>query len=102
MSYSSGYPGCLLVQTFDVSQTWLAGMTQVQLAQLYASLIAARAQMSAGGKIVSASYAQGEGSRSVTYNMANQAQLMNDINMVQRALGMPGQSRRPMRPVFLR
>ena len=100
MSYSSGYPAFPPVQTFDISQTWLAGMTQVQLAQLYASLIAARAQMAAGGKIVSASYSQETGSRSVTYNMANQAQLMNDINLVQRALGMPGMSRRPMRPVY--
>ncbi len=101
MSYSSGFPVCLPVQTFDVSQTWLAGMTQVQLAQLYASLIQARAQMAAGGKVVSASYSQGTGSRSVSYNMASQAQLNQDINMVQRALGMPGQSRRPMRPVYL-
>ena len=76
MSYSSGFPACLPVQTFDVSQTWLAGMTQVQLAQLYASLIAARAQMAAGGKVVSAAYSQETGSRSVTYNMANQAQLI--------------------------
>ncbi len=57
--------------------------------------------MSMGAKIVSASYAQGTGSRSVSYNMASQAQLTQDISMVARALGMPGQSRRPMRPVYL-
>ena len=101
MSYSSGFPAFPPVQTFDVSQTWLAGMTQVQLAQLYASLIAARMQLASGSKIVSASYAQETGSRSVSYNMANRDQLNQDINMVQRALGMPGMSRRPMRPVFL-
>ena len=89
------------MQTFDVSQTWLAGMTQPQLQQLYLSLVQARAQMSMGAKIVSASYAQETGSRSVSYNMASQAQLTQDISMVARALGMPGQSRRPMRPVYL-
>ena len=101
MSYSSGFPVCLPVQTFDVSQTWLAGMTQPQLQQLYLSLVQARAQMSMGAKIVSASYAQETGSRSVSYNMASQAQLTQDISMVARALGMPGQSRGPMRPVYL-
>ncbi len=39
MSHSSGFPVCLPVQTFDVSQTWLAGMTQPQLQQLYLSLV---------------------------------------------------------------
>ena len=76
-------------------------MTQPQLAQLYASLITARAQLAAGGKVVSASYGQGDGMRSVSYNMASRDQLNQDINMVQRALGMPGMSRRPMRPVWL-
>jgi hypothetical protein len=90
MSYSSGFPAFLPVQTFDVSQTWLAGMTQVQLAQLYASLITARAQLASGGKVVSASYSQETGSRSVSYNLASRDQLNQD-----------GMSRRPMRPVYL-
>ena len=101
MSYSSGYPAFPPVQTFDISQTWLAGMTQVQLAQLLASLITARSMLSPGNKIVSASYSQETGSRSVSYNMASRDQLNQDISMVQKALGMPGMSRRPMRPVYI-
>lgn len=101
MSYSSGYAFCPQGPIFDISQTWLAGMTQPQLAALYGQLQAARAQMSMGGKVVSAAYAQGNGSKSITYNMVSRAQLEQDINLVARALGMPGTSRRPLRPVFL-
>ena len=101
MSFSNGYPYCPQGQVFRVDQTWLAGMTQPQLAELLASLITARSQIGSGGKVVSASYTQGNGSKSVSFNITSRAQLEQDISMVQRALGMPGMNRRPLRPVFL-
>ena len=87
---------------FNVSQTWLAGMTQPQLAQLYASLIAAKQQMLGGSKVVNASYTQGDGNKSVTYQMTSLAAVDGALMLVMRALGLGGPSRRPMRPVWLR
>ena len=101
MSFTNNVSGYLPVQTFDVSQTWLAGMTQAQLLALYGQLQQAQAMMAVGGKPQSVSYDQGGGGKSVTFNITSVAQLLNTINMVQRALGMPGMSRRPMRPVFM-
>ena len=101
MSYSSDFPVCLPGQTFDVGQTWLAGMTQAQLLALYGQLQQAQAMMAIGGKPQSVSYDQGGGGRSVTFNITSAGQLQNTITMVARALGMPGMSRRPMRPVYL-
>ena len=101
MSYSSGYPVPPPVAVFDVNQTWLAGMTRVQLSLLLGQMLAAQVQLMAGNKPVSVSYAQGDGSKSVSYNMASAGQLQNSITMVQRALGMPGQSREPLRMRYL-
>jgi hypothetical protein len=101
MSYSSGYPGMPFgAPLFCIDQTWLAGMTVPQLTALLGTLITARGQFGAGGKPVSASYSQGDGSKAVTFNITSRAQLEQDISMVQKALGMPGMSRRPMRPMF--
>jgi hypothetical protein len=99
MSYSLGYP-LPRGPVFDVNQTVLAGMTVPQLQAAYASAQAAYVQLMAGGKVVTAAYAQGNGSKSVTYNMTSAGGLLNWIGMLQKALGMPGMSRRPMRPIF--
>ncbi len=101
MSYSSGYPIYPPVVVFDVNQTWLAGMSQAQLLTLYGQMQAAQAQLMMGGKPVTVSYAQGDGSKSVTYNMTSAGQLQNALTLVQRALGLPGMSRRPMRMRYL-
>ena len=69
-------------------QAWLATAQQA-----YADLMA-------GGKVVTASYAQGDGSRSVTYTASSMVNLSQWIAQLQRALGIPYQRRRPMTPVF--
>ena len=107
MSYSSGppiyapafYPP---VQAFDPRQTVLAGMTPAQLQVLLSTAQTAYTQLMVGGKPVTVAYSQGDGSKSVTFNMASAGNLQTWISMLQKALGLPGMSRRPMRPVFSR
>ncbi len=78
----------------------LVGMSVPQLQAALASAQAAYTQMLAGGKVTSASYAQGDGSKSATYNITSVAQVRGFIYELQRALGMVGVARRPMRPWF--
>jgi hypothetical protein len=58
----------------------------------------------AGGKIVTASYTQGDGARSVTYSQANIGDLTQAILAVQTQIdGLTGQRinrRAPLRPYF--
>jgi hypothetical protein len=82
---------------FDVSQTWLAGLTQPQLLQLQSSLLQAMIALTSGAKVATASYTQGDGSKSVTYQLTDQASVTQTLMLVNRALGLPSQSRRPMR-----
>ncbi len=106
MSFSSGPPftpaPCPRGGGFDPRQTALAGMTPAQLQLLLSAAQTAYTQLMVGGKPVTVSYSQGDGSKSVTFNMASAGNLQSWISMVQRALGLPGMSRRPMRPVFTR
>lgn len=99
MSYTGLPPRCAQ-PVFDPNQTVLAGMTRDQMALALASAQSAMVQLQTGGKVVTATYAQGDGSKSVTYNMASIAQLAQWITLLQRALGIGGQSRRPLRMVY--
>jgi hypothetical protein len=60
--------------------------------------------LQAGAKVVTASYAQGDGSRSVTYTAANMADLTQAILTVQtqidRLTGVCINRRAPVRPLF--
>lgn len=53
-----------------------------------------------GGQAVTLSYAQGDGSRSVTYTAGTQVNLRMYIASLQVALGMPN-PRRSLRPLYL-
>ncbi|NHN83656.1 phage head-tail adapter protein [Acetobacter musti] len=76
----------------------LAGMTPDQLRAALASAQSALIQLQTGGKPVSVSYAQGDGSRSVTYTQASIAGLTALIMQLQRQLGIG--RRRALRPIF--
>ena len=78
----------------------LAGMTTLQLQAALINAQAAYAQLMAGGKVVSASYSQGDGSKSVSYTAADSGLLMGFILQIQQALGMIRHARRPLRPFF--
>ncbi|WP_174296526.1 gpW family head-tail joining protein [Sphingomonas bacterium] len=72
---------------FDPSRSLLAGMDtsllQARLAQMQQDYL----DLSSGRKVNTASYAQGDGSKSVTYSMASIGQLAMVIRQLQAQLG---------------
>ena len=80
--------------------TILTGMSVPQLQAALASAQLALTNWQVGGKVVTASYGQGDGTKSVTYNMINIGQLTGWIMLLQQALGIRN-LRRPMRPIYL-
>lgn len=81
---------------FDSSSSLLAGIPRAQLQTSLASAQQAYLQLSTGGKVESATYTQGDGSRSVTYTRAELSQLANVILMLQQQLGIVQRARRPL------
>lgn len=78
----------------------LAGMT---ITDLQAALVAAQrayADLMTGNKVVTASYAQADGMKSVTYTKAELPMLTAFIRQLQQALGITTQARRPARFIF--
>ena len=73
-----------------------AGMSQDQLRAALTAAQTAYTQLLTGSKVETVSYAQGDGSKSVTYSRANIANLTAMIGQLQQALGL-GTSRRTMR-----
>ena len=82
---------------FDTSTSILVGMTTDQLQKALASAQAAYVELMSGARGVSFSYSQGDGSKSVTYQQVDAAQLATFIRMLQQQLGLPVTRRRPAR-----
>lgn len=82
---------------FDPSQSILAGMTTAQLQAALTAAQQAYTELMTGQKGVSFSYAQGDGSRSVTYQQTNMQQLASFIRLLQAQLGIVTMVRRPAR-----
>lgn len=55
--------------------------------------------LTTGGKLQSAAYAQGDGSKAVTYSKADLPALYRRVQTLAQALGL-ATKRRPMRPYF--
>ena len=83
-----------------VSRGLYAGMDTAVLQANLAQAQAAYNALMCGSKTASASYAQGDGSRSVTYSRTEIPNLMAYIQSLQVALGIVVQPRRPMRPYY--
>ena len=66
------------------------GLTSVQLAANLGAAQVALAQFDLGAKVVTASYAQGDGSKSVTYKEADRGALQQYVEQL-AALVYPGQ-----------
>ncbi|MCP3017971.1 gpW family protein [Cupriavidus basilensis] len=62
-------------------------MSITDLQSRLAALQAAYFDLSAGAKIVTATYNQGDGAKSVTYQQSDIAQIQRSILMLQKALG---------------
>lgn len=82
----------------DLTRTELVGVDPDTLRQWLADAQAARQQLMIGGMPVSVSYAQGDGSKSVTRQYTSAAQLGAWIAQLQAQLGIGG--RRPLRFIF--
>jgi len=88
--------------TFSPSNSIFAGMSTANLQAALSSAQAAYIQLSSGAKVVTASYTQGDGAKSVTYTAAQLPQLTALIQQLQMQLGIlpNGSARRPVRFVF--
>ncbi|MFA7942052.1 gpW family head-tail joining protein [Pseudomonas brenneri] len=74
----------------------LAGISRESLQVSLQNAQQAYLQLSSGGKVETATYTQGDGSKSITYTRANIAQLANVIQMLQQQLGIVTRARRPL------
>jgi hypothetical protein len=72
---------------YDPSRSLLAGMDTTVLRQNLAQMQQDYLDLSAGRKVQSASYAQGDGAKSVTYTQATIGQLAMAIRQIQVQLG---------------
>lgn len=72
---------------YDPSRSLLAGMDTSVLQQRLQQMQADYLDVASGRKLESASYAQGDGSKSVTYTRANLGQLAMAIRQLQAQLG---------------
>ncbi|MEC5343669.1 gpW family head-tail joining protein [Brenneria populi] len=83
---------------FDPNSSLLAGaMTRAQLLAALTTAQQAYIELSSGAKGVSFSYAQGDGTRSVTYQQTDIGQLMSLIQLLQAQLGIVKRPRRTLR-----
>ena len=86
--------------TFDPSTSILAGMDTAVLQAQLAALQTAYLQLSQGAKVVTVSYAQGNGNKAVTYKAADLSEVVQAIRLVQAQLGIIAHPRRALRPLF--
>jgi hypothetical protein len=63
------------------------GMSTADMQSRLAALQATYFDLSSGTKLVTATYNQGDGAKSVTYQQSDIAQIMRSIQMLQKALG---------------
>lgn len=83
---------------FNKNTSLLAGaMTRTQLQDALTRAQQAYIELSSGAKGVSFSYAQGDGTRSVTYQQTDIGTLMGLIQLLQAQLGVVKRPRRALR-----
>jgi len=76
------------------------GMSTADMQSRLAALQAAYFDLASGAKIVTATYNQGDGTKSVTYKPSDLADVMKAIEMLQKALGLIPRYHRARRPLF--
>ena len=85
---------------FDPSRSLLAGMDDSVLRARLAQMQQDYLDLSSGRKPQSAAYSQGDGSKSITYTVANIGQLTIAIRQLQAQLGIITSPRGALRPRF--
>ena len=88
---------CFQPVPFDPGDSVLTGMSTPALQALLTSAQKAYSDYLLGQKTVTVSYTQGDGSKTVTYDRTNLAQLTSLIRLVQAMLGINTMGRRPVR-----
>jgi len=76
------------------------GMSPADMQSRLAALQAAYFDLSSGSKIVTATYNQGDGTKSVTYQQSDITQIMRSIQMLQKALNIIPHFHRARRILF--
>lgn len=84
------------MSSYNPSTSIFAGMSTAALQTALANAQQAYIDLSSGAKVVTANYAQGDGSKSVTYTQANIADLVALIKQLQAQLGIIRRGRRPI------
>ena len=100
MPYGWGWGWGVPQARYNPETSTLAGVPAAQLQAYLVALLSCRMQLMSGLKVASASYAQGDGSKSISYRGTAMATLLAEIQQVQKQLGLLGVSRRAYRPVF--
>lgn len=85
---------------FNPNTSVFAGMSTPALQQALTSAQTALIALQTGQKIASASYGQGDGTKTVTYTQANVGDLTLLIRQLQLQLGVIHRARRRMRVAF--
>jgi hypothetical protein len=85
---------------FNPRTSIFAGMAQDQLRRALSSAQMAYIELTTGGKVQAAAYTQGDGSKSVTYTVAEIGNLTMLIKELQAQLGIIRYARRPIRFVY--
>lgn len=85
---------------FDPNRSLLAGMSTAQLQAALGTAQSALIALQTGGKVVKASYTQGNGTKQVEYTPANITQLSGLIMLLQSQLGIVRRARRPIGFVY--
>lgn len=76
------------------------GMSSVDMQSRLTALQAAYFDLSMGAKIVMATYNQGDGTKSVTYQQTDKTDIYRSILMLQKALGLISHYPRARRVLF--
>jgi len=85
---------------FNPATSLLAGRPKAALEADLAVAQQAYIDLQSGAKVINVSYAQGSGSRAVTYTQASIADVQMLIRSLQLQLGIVQRARRPIRVVF--
>ena len=85
---------------YNPATSIFGGMSTTQLQAALTTAQQAYLDLSSGAKVVTASYTQGDGSKSVTYTAASLPNIVALIKQLQAQLGIICHGRRPMRMLY--
>lgn len=85
---------------YNPNTSIFAGMSAPMLQTALANAQQAYLDISSGAKAVTVNYTQGDGAKSVTYQMSSLPNLVALIQQLQMQLGIISHARRPIRPIY--